>query len=84
MSHYNVLHDFLKRLIARCIRAHRVYSHWIRELIASIPSVKLLVVMIVAESSCCVEGICEDNFLVEKLSGVQVESESNFCAGSGC
>lgn len=64
----------------RCqIRHHRVDSHWICKLIAKIPGVKFLVVVVVTNRGCSVEGICEGEFFVEKFASVQIESEANFC-----
>lgn len=72
------LKDLFERFLLRCIYAHRIDLHRICELISEVPCVQLLVVVVVAERRCAIERICEVEFLLEQLAGVQIEREANF------
>lgn len=77
------LKNFIERFLGCLIRSHRNNFHWISELIAEIPCVKLLRVVIVADSRCTIERIREWRFNFDELLRVQIESEADLRV-SGC
>lgn len=79
----NCIQDLLKRFLGWLNCAHRYNPNWVCELIAEIPRVKFLVVMIVADRGCSVEGVREGRVDLCEFASVQIEAEANlgFCVG---